>query len=128
MQFLHTMIRAKDEKESTKFYCDFLGLKKGRRLRLEDSCLQYLYDDITKVEIELTINDSIPKEGYKNGSAFGHFAFLCENLDEVNKKMELFNYTWDVEPFYLAQINTRIAFLSDPDNNSIELIEKTKES
>ena len=120
------MIRVKNEEESLKFYCDFLGLKKTRRLRLEDCYLQYLQDETTKVEIELTINDEIPPEGYKNGVAFGHFAFLCDDLSEVDKKMKLYNYKWDVEPFYLSTINTRIAFIKDPDNNSIELIEKNK--
>lgn len=123
MQFLHSMIRTKNEEESIKFYCDFLGLKKGKRLRLKDCYLQYLIDEKTGVEIELTINDEIPVNGYSVGDAFGHFAFLAPNLDEVSKQMEKFGYKWDVEPFYLENIKTRISFLLDPDGNSIELIE-----
>lgn len=123
MQFLHSMIRAKNEEESIKFYCDFLGLKKGKRLRLEDCSLQYLVDEKTGVELELTINDEIPSEGYSVGNAFGHFAFLASNLDEVQKKMSQMGYNWEIEPFYLDSIKTRIAFLLDPDGNSIELIE-----
>jgi len=117
------MIRTKNEEESLKFYCDFLGLKKGKRLRLEDCFLQYLVDEKTGVELELTINDVMPEKGYTVGDAFGHFAFLAPNLDEVEKKMKNFGYNWEVEPFYLESINTRISFLLDPDGNSIELIE-----
>jgi len=124
MQFLHSMIRVKNENESIRFYCDFLGLKKGERIRLEDCYLQYLTDEKTNTQIELTINDEIPKEGYKIGNAFGHFAFLCEDLDEINKKMNEMGYIWEVEPFYMDEVRTRIAFLTDPDGNSIELIEK----
>lgn len=122
MKFLHSMIRTKDEKEAKRFYCDFLGLKEGKRLRLEDCYLQYLTDPITGVEIELTINDE--KQEYTQGSAFGHFAFECENLDEISKKMEEMGYSWDVEPFMLDSIKKRISFINDPDGNSIELIEK----
>lgn len=122
MKFLHSMIRIKDEKEAKRFYCDFLGLKEGKRLRLEDCYLQYLTEPITGVEIELTINDE--KQEYTQGSAFGHFAFECENLDEISKKMEEMGYSWDVEPFMLDSIKKRISFINDPDGNSIELIEK----
>ncbi|MBQ4646004.1 MAG: VOC family protein [Candidatus Gastranaerophilales bacterium] len=124
MKFLHSMIRVKNEEKSIRFYCEFLGFKKGERIRLEDCFLQYLVDENTNTQIELTINDEIPQEGYSNGRAFGHFAFECDNLDEINEKMEKMGYKWEIEPFYMPEIKTRIAFLLDPDNNEIELIEK----
>ena len=124
MKFLHSMIRVKNEQESLKFYCDLIGLKKGAKIRLEDCYLQYLTDEKTGVEIELTINDETPSNGYSTGNAFGHFAFECENLDEIDKKIKELGYSWDCEPFYLDEIKTRIAFINDPDNNSVEFIEK----
>ncbi len=124
MQYLHSMIRVKDEQKSIKFYCDLLGLKRGKRIRLEDCYLQYLTDEITKTEIELTINDETPVGGYSVGNSFGHFAFLCDNLDEINKKIVEMGYKWEVEPFYMEEVKTRIAFLLDPDGNAVELIEK----
>lgn len=124
MKFLHSMIRAKNEAESIRFYCEFLGLKKGKKIRLEDCFLQYLIDEKTGIEIELTINDEIPTTGYQNGNAFGHFAFECENLDVIEENMKKLGYTWEVKPFYMPEIKTRIAFLLDPDKNEIELIEK----
>ena len=45
-------------------------------------------------------------------------------VDDISKKLEKLNYKWDVEPFYLDEIKTRISFIQDPDGNSIELIEK----
>ena len=124
MKFLHSMIRVKNENESIKFYTELLGLKRGARIRLEDCYLQYLIDEKTGIEIELTINDEIPKEGYNNGRAFGHFAFECDNLDKISEKLKEFGYSWEVEPFYMPEVKTRISFLLDPDNNEIELIEK----
>lgn len=122
MQFLHSMIRTKDENAAIEFYCGLIGLKKGKRIRLDDCTLQYLTDEKTGVEIELTINDEIKE--YQNGDAFGHFAFLCDNLDEITEKISQMGIKWEVEPFYMPQVKTRIAFLLDPDNNSVELIEK----
>ena len=124
MQFLHSMIRVKNEEKSIKFYCELLGLKVGKRIRLEDCYLQYLTDEITKTELELTINDEIPENGYSTGNAFGHFAFLCDDLDEISKKITKMGCNWEVEPFYMEEVKTRIAFLLDPDGNSVELIEK----
>ncbi len=123
MQFLHSMIRVKNEKDMIRFYCEFLGLKLGKRIRLDDCYLQYLTDTTTNTEIEFTINDDTP-ESYDKGNQFGHFAFLCDNLDEIDKKIKEMGYKWYVEPFYMKEINTRISFLKDPDGNEIELIEK----
>lgn len=126
MRFLHAMIRVKDEEKAVRFYQDFLGLKKGERIRLEDCYLQYFVDENTNTQIELTINDEIPQNGYSNGNAFGHFAFECDNLDEIDKKVAQMGYKWEIEPFYMNETNSRIAFILDPDNNSIELIERKK--
>lgn len=124
MRFLHAMIRVKDENKAIRFYKDLLGLEKGKRIRLEDCYLQYMIDKNTNTQIEFTINDETPKDGYSNGNAFGHFAFECDNLDEIDKKLKQMGYEWEIEPFYMEEVKTRIAFISDPDNNSIELIER----
>ena len=122
MQFLHSMIRVTNEKEMIRFYCELLGLKSGKRVRLEDCWLQYLTDTISNTEIEFTINDE--KEQYVKGNQFGHFAFSCKNLDEIDKKIKDMGYSWYIEPFYLEEVSANIAFIKDPDGNEIELIEK----
>ena len=122
MKFLHSMIRTKDEKEAKRFYCDFLGLKEGKRLRLEDCYLQYLTDPVTGVEIELTINDE--KQEYTQGSAFGHFAFSVDSFDNFYLKMQKLGIDWLYEPFFLPDNDIKIAFIKDPDGYEIELIQK----
>ena len=47
----------------------------------------------------------------------------CDNLDEIDKKIKEMGYSWEIEPFYMPEVKTRISFLLDPDNNEIELIE-----
>lgn len=122
MKFLHAMIRVRDIKKSKEFYENLLGLKSSRTINLEDSKLHYLSDG--NIEIELTENFDIPENGYENGNAFGHLAFECDDLAAFETKMKQYGYEYLWEPYYMKEIDTRIAFLKDPDGNEIELIEK----
>lgn len=122
MKFLHAMIRVKDIKKSKDFYEKLLGLKPSRTINLEDCKLHYMSDG--NIEIELTENFENPENGYENGSAFGHFAFECDDIDAFSKKMEEMGYEYLWNPYFMEAVNTRIAFLKDPDGNEIELIEK----
>ncbi len=124
MKFLHSMIRVKNIDESIKFYTELFGLKLVEERRLDDCTLYFLEDKESGVQIELTYNDDTPVEGYKNGNAFGHFAFYCENLDKFSENIEKFGYNYLYEPFDLTGNGSKIAFINDPDGNEIELIEK----
>lgn len=124
MKFLHAMIRVKNIKKSLEFYEKILELKPSNSIELEDSKLHYLTDGV--IEIELTENFEIPKNGYENGSAFGHFAFETENFEEFEKNMKAHGYEYTCAPFFMKEVDTRIAFLKDPDGNEIEIIEKKK--
>lgn len=124
MKFLHAMIRVADIDEAMRFYKDLIGLKPSRTLMLEDCMLYYLLDEKTGVEIELTHNDETPEEGYTTGSAFGHFAFEVDNMDELAQRVENLGYEWVYEPFYMEEAGLKVAFISDPDGNMIEFIAK----
>lgn len=124
MNFLHSMIRVKDIDASLKFYTELLNMKIDKQKRLDDCELYFLNDEGNNAQIELTYNDETPKDGYKNGNAFGHFAFSCESLDEFTKKLHSLGYEYLYEPFDLNNKGTKIAFIKDPDGNEIELIEK----
>ncbi len=123
MAFLHAMIRVKDLEASKKFYCELVGLKASRELRLEDATLYYFVDESTGAEIEFTVNDDIPSEGYKVGDSFGHFAFSVD-MDEMIKKVNELGYKWMYEPFTMQETGRKIAFIKDPDGNQIEFIAK----
>ena len=126
MKFLHSMIRISNLEKSLIFYKDLLGLNLSNKIKLDDCTLYYLKDEKTGVEIELTLNDQTPKNGYTQGNAFGHFAFEVDNMEETEIKVKELNYEWLYEPFYMDEIKTKIAFIKDPDGNEIEFIEKTK--
>ena len=124
MKFLHSMIRVKDINSSLKFYTELLNMKLEHSKRLEDCELYFLSDEEGTCQIELTYNDETPEDGYKNGNAFGHFAFSVDSLDEFTEKMNALGYEYLYEPFDLNGKGSRIAFITDPDGNEIELIEK----
>ena len=131
MKFLHSMIRVKDIDASLKFYSDFLGLKLINKSSLEDCDLYFLSEDEKSCQIELTYNYETPKEGYSNGSCFGHFAFEVDSMDNVIEKVKKCGYKFLYEPFNLElkdeqgnKSYKKVAFIKDPDGNEIELIQK----
>lgn len=124
MKFLHVMIRVKDINKSLKFYQELFDMNLVNEMKLEDSKLYFLSDEDGQTQIELTYNFDTPKDGYKNGNAFGHFAFSTKNMVDFENKMKKLGISWVVEPFVLENYDMKIAFLKDPDGNEIELIEE----
>ena len=82
----------------------------ANKVRLEDCYLQYLLDEATNTEIELTINDE--KQDYTNGSAFGHFAFSVESFDKFTEKLHSLGYEYLYEPYTIFS-GTKIAFVKE---------------
>ena len=124
MKFLHTMVRVKDIEKSLAFYTDVLNMKLDHKKKLEDCWLYFLTDEENTCQIELTYNDETPEGGYELGSAFGHFAFSVESLDEFTDKINKLGYSYLYPPFDLNGKGSKIAFINDPDGYEIELIEK----
>ena len=124
MKFLHSMIRVKDIEKSLNFYTELFNMKLADKRRLDDCMLYFLDDESGQVQIELTYNDETPPEGYKNGNAFGHFAFSCDSMDKFTEKLHSMGYDYLYEPFDLTGKGSKIAFIKDPDGYEIELIEK----
>ena len=87
MKFLHTMIRVKNIEESMKFYTEVLDMKFDHKKRLEDCWLYFLTDADNTCQIELTVNDETPENGYNIGTGFGHFAFSVDSLDAFTAKI-----------------------------------------
>lgn len=126
MKFLHAMIRVKDVQKSLGFYEKLLNMSIAKKKRLDDCELIYLEDEEHTAQIELTVNDEIPKNGYENGNAFGHFAFSVDSMDEFTKKLHNLGYEYLYEPNVVFS-GTKIAFVLDPDGNQIELIQHVGE-
>lgn len=122
MKFVHAMIRVKNIEESIRFYTGLLDMNKTGEVKLDDCTLYYLSDEDGQTQIEMTYNKETPKEGYKNGNAFGHFAFELDKMSDFTKKMQEYGYEYLYEPFFMPEVNMYIAFLKDPDGNEIEIM------
>lgn len=119
MKYLHTMIRVLDLDKSLKFY-ELLGLKEVRRMEVEKGrfTLVYLATEKGEPELELTWNWD-ETEAYPYGRNFGHVAYRVENIYDLCQKLQDNGVTILRPPR-----DGHMAFVRDPDNISIELLQE----
>ncbi|MFC4656816.1 lactoylglutathione lyase [Rheinheimera marina] len=126
MRLLHTMLRVGNLERSIAFYTEILGMK---LLRTSENP-EYKYtlafvgyqDERDGAVIELTYNWGV--ESYDLGNAYGHIAL---EVDDIYAACELIRSKGGVisrEPGPVKGGTTEIAFVRDPDNYAIELIQK----
>lgn len=125
MKFVHAMIRVQNLEKSMEFYTGLLEMNKTGEVKLDDCTLYYLSDEDGQTQLELTYNNETPDGGYANGTAFGHFAFETDKMNDFTERMNKYGYKYLYEPFFMPEINMYIAFLKDPDENEIEILAKS---
>src|SRR5690606_5078863 len=126
MRMLHTMLRVGDLDKSIAFYTEVLGMK----LLRQSENTEYKYtlafvgygDESDNTVLELTYNWGT--DSYDLGNAFGHIALEVENVYEACDKIRAKGGVISREPGPVKGATTEIAFVRDPDNYAIELIQK----
>ena len=123
MKLLHTMIRVKDLERSVAFYRDVLGFREEGRKVLDraDATLVFLGDGSGTHQIELTFNHD--GRGYDLGNQFGHLAIGVGDLDRERERLAGLGVTFSRGPYTVTDGGRRIAFVKDPDQIEVELIE-----
>ncbi|WP_394781732.1 lactoylglutathione lyase [Undibacterium sp.] len=126
MRILHTMLRVGNLQRSIDFYTKVLGMK---LLRTSDNP-EYKYtlafvgygNNPDHAELELTYNYGV--EQYEMGTSYGHIAISVEDAYDACEKVKAVggNVTREAGPVKGGK--TVIAFVTDPDNYKIELIER----
>jgi len=127
MKMLHTMLRVGDLQRAIDFYTNILGmelLRTTERPEQKYSLAFVGYNGGNKngeAEIELTYNHG--ESSYELGSAYGHVALGVDNVAETCERIKAAggNVTREAGP--VKGGDTIIAFVEDPDNYKIELIE-----
>lgn len=127
MKMLHTMLRVGDLQRAIDFYTNVLGmelLRTTERPEQKYSLAFVAYNGGNKngeAEIELTYNHG--ETSYDLGSAYGHVALGVDNVAETCERIKAAggNVTREAGP--VKGGDTIIAFVEDPDNYKIELIE-----
>lgn len=128
MKFLHTMIRVVDLDKSIEFYTKVLGmtvLDRSENIDYRYTLVFVGYEDQPDgTTIELTHNWDTNE--YKMGNAFGHLALGVEDIYAACDKIKALggNVTREAGP--VKGGSTHIAFITDPDNYQIELIQLSK--
>ncbi|MCI4346599.1 MAG: VOC family protein [Thermoplasmata archaeon] len=123
MRLLHTSITVRDMEESLTFYTEVLGLEFERRRAIPENKAQiaFVKDPASGGRIELTHWEG--KTGYDPGEQLDHLAFETPDLDGFLAKVRAKGVRVAKEPYTLVGGSGRIAFLLDPNDIWIELIE-----
>tara|TARA_Y100001963_G_scaffold119623_2_gene166956 strand:- start:1250 stop:1633 length:384 start_codon:yes stop_codon:yes gene_type:complete len=120
------MLRVGDLDKSIAFYTEVLGMK----LLRQSENTEYKYtlafvgygDESDNTVLELTYNWGT--DSYDLGNAFGHIALEVENVYDACDKIRAKGGVISREPGPVKGGTTEIAFVRDPDNYAIELIQK----
>ncbi|MCB5225964.1 lactoylglutathione lyase [Alishewanella sp. 16-MA] len=126
MRILHTMLRVGNLERSIAFYTEVLGM----RLLRQSENSEYRYtlafvgygDEKSDAVLELTYNWGV--DSYELGGAFGHIALEVEDVYAACDKIRAKGGVISREPGPVKGGATEIAFVRDPDNYAIELIQK----
>jgi lactoylglutathione lyase len=126
MRMLHTMLRVGNLKKSIAFYTDVLGMT---LLRQSDNT-EYKYtlafvgygDESEHTVLELTFNWDT--DNYDLGNAYGHIALEVDDVYQACDNIRAKGGVISREPGPVKGGSTQIAFVRDPDNYAIELIQK----
>jgi lactoylglutathione lyase len=126
MRMLHTMLRVGNLDQSIAFYTDVLGMTLLRQSDNEEYRYTLAFvgygDESEHTVLELTYNWDT--DSYDMGTAYGHIAIEVDDIYQACEKIREKGGVISREPGPVKGGTTKIAFVRDPDNYAIELIEK----
>ncbi|GEM77275.1 lactoylglutathione lyase [Vibrio sagamiensis] len=129
-RILHTMLRVGDLEKSIKFYTEVMGMNLLRTN--ENQAYEYTLaflgygDESEGAVIELTYNWGTTE--YDLGNAFGHIAIGVDDIYSTCDVIKAAGGNVTREPGPVKGGSTHIAFVKDPDNYMIELIQNKQAS
>jgi lactoylglutathione lyase len=124
--YLHTMVRITDPQKSRVFY-EALGFTFSREMDIvrngEIEATNYFFSigDQQNV-LELTYNHDGRR--YEMGDAYGHIAIGVDDLDGTLARLKEQRIEPEREPYRVRDGGSRLAFVRDPDQYRVELIER----
>ena len=122
---IHSMIRVLDEARSVDFYRRAFGMRVADRYDFEGFTLVYLLADDSGFELELTINHG-RTEPYVLGDAYGHIAFVVDNLEAEHERFKLEVLAPNpIRKFHReGALMAKFFFVQDPDGYRIEVLQR----
>lgn len=129
MRILHTMLRVGDLQRSIDFYTRVLGMNLIRQSDNEEYRYTLAFVGYGNEEdgavLELTYNWDTHE--YDLGTGYGHIAIGSDDIYAACDAIKAAGGTVSREPGPVKGGTTEIAFVKDPDNYSIELIQTKKQ-
>jgi lactoylglutathione lyase len=125
-RYLHTMVRITDPDRSRAFY-EALGFTFSRDFDIvrngEREATNYFFSigDQENV-LELTFNHD--GRAYEIGTGYGHIAIGVDDLDGTLARLKEQGIEPEREPYRVRDGGSRLAFVKDPDQYRVELIER----
>jgi lactoylglutathione lyase len=126
-RYLHTMVRITDPERSRAFY-EALGFRFSRDMdivregQLEATNYFFSIGDDEDV-LELTFNHD--GRTYELGTAYGHIAIGIDGMSETLARLKEQGIEPERPPYQVREGGSFIAFVRDPDNYRIELIDQS---
>jgi lactoylglutathione lyase len=125
-RYLHTMYRITDPARSRAFY-EALGFEFRREMDIvrdgETEATNYFFGvPGQEEELELTFNHD--GRSYELGTAYGHIAVGVDDLDATLLRLREQGIEPEREPYRVREGGSRLAFVKDPDQYRVELIER----
>ena len=124
-RFDHVMLRVMDLNRSLAFYRDTLGMRVLRQVDYDAGQFTNVFlsfDADTESSLELTYNWQ-QTEAYEKGRVFGHLALMVDDVHAAVAALEQAGVRIKTPPKQMAHGTRTIAFVLDPDDNLIELLE-----
>ena len=124
-RFDHVMLRVMDLNRSLAFYRDTLGMRVLRQVDYKTGQFTNVFlsfDADTESSLELTYNWQ-QTEAYEKGRVFGHLALMVDDVHAAVAALEQAGVRIKTPPKQMAHGTRTIAFVLDPDDNLIELLE-----
>ena len=121
----HVMLRVMDLNRSLVFYRDTLGMRVLRQVDYDAGQFTNVFlsfDADTESSLELTYNWQ-QTEAYEKGRVFGHLALMVDDVHAAVAALEQAGVRIKTPPKQMAHGTRTIAFVLDPDDNLIELLE-----
>ena len=121
----HVMLRVMDLNRSLAFYRDTLGMRVLRQVDYDAGQFTNVFlsfDTDTESSLELTYNWQ-QTEAYEKGRVFGHLALMVDDVHAAVAALEQAGVRIKTPPKQMAHGTRTIAFVLDPDDNLIELLE-----
>ena len=117
----HFAVEVSDAEKSAAFYCNLLGFTRGDRFDFPDRGRIIIFVSLGDVALEfLQSPDPEPHVGQPKMVGYKHLCLQTDDVDSDVAKLKGAGAKITTEPFD-TQLNSRIAFLEDPDGLLLEL-------